>query len=49
MGGNLTWLIHNILAATPVAALMEAAFLTSSIVAYWRFCHRDRNGAFRRP
>ena len=47
MAGNLTWLIHNILAATPVAALMEAAFLTSSIVGYWRFCRIPRNTASR--
>jgi hypothetical protein len=41
MGGNLIWLIHNTLAATPVAAIMEAAFLTSSVLGYWRF-HRAR-------
>lgn len=37
MLGNSTWLLHNILAATPVAALMEASFLTSNVLGYWRF------------
>ena len=31
------WLLHNLLARTPVAALMEAMFLTSNAVGYWRF------------
>jgi hypothetical protein len=32
-----TWMIHNILAGTPVAALMEATFLASNLIGYWRF------------
>lgn len=37
LGGNSTWLTHNILAGTPVATLMEAAFLMSNIIGYRRF------------
>jgi hypothetical protein len=37
MLGNALWLVHNFLASTPVATLMEAAFLTSNLLAYWRF------------
>lgn len=36
MGGNIAWLSHNILAWTPVGIVMEIAFLTSSIVGFWR-------------
>jgi hypothetical protein len=37
MLGNASWVLHNILVGTPVAALMEAAFLTSNLVGFWRF------------
>ncbi len=37
MLGNACWLIHNLLAGTPVATVMEACFLTSNIIGYWRF------------
>jgi len=30
------WLAHNVLAGSPIAALMEAAFVTSNMVGYWR-------------
>ena len=36
MGGNSCWLTHNIFAWTPVGIIMEASFLTSSIIGYWR-------------
>ena len=36
MGGNVSWLSHNILAWTPVGIVMEIAFLTSSLVGFWR-------------
>lgn len=36
LGGNTTWLTHNLLAWTPVAALMEAAFLSSNLLGYYR-------------
>ena len=32
-----SWMIHNIFAGTPVAALMEATFLTSNLIGYRRF------------
>ncbi|MBM3262684.1 MAG: YgjV family protein [candidate division Zixibacteria bacterium] len=32
-----TWIVHNILAGSPVAVLMEATFLTSNVIGYWRF------------
>lgn len=37
MGGNVVWLSHNILAWTPVGIAMEALFLGSSLVGFWRF------------
>jgi hypothetical protein len=36
MGGNISWLSHNILAWTPVGIVMEIAFLASSTVGFWR-------------
>ncbi len=33
---TLSWGIHNALAGTPVAALMEACFLVSNFLGYWR-------------
>jgi len=37
------WVVHNALAKTPVAALMEATFLTSNLVGYWRFYLSSRS------
>jgi Bacterial inner membrane protein len=37
MTGNCCWLAHNLFAQTPVATLMEASFLTSNVIGYWRF------------
>jgi hypothetical protein len=34
------WLIHNILAETPTAVLMEALFLGSNLLGYYRFYYR---------
>ncbi|MGE4558889.1 MAG: YgjV family protein [Desulfobulbus sp.] len=31
------WLVHNILAGTPTAVLMEALFLSSNLLGYYRF------------
>jgi hypothetical protein len=39
MLGNALWLLHNLLASTPVATLMEASFLISNLLGYWRFYH----------
>ena len=39
MLSNASWMVHNILVMTPVAAVMEATFLGSNIFGYWRF-HR---------
>jgi hypothetical protein len=35
--GTSLWLIHNILAKSPTAVLMEALFITSNLVGYYRF------------
>lgn len=35
--GTSLWLIHNILAGTPMAVLMEVLFITSNLVGYYRF------------
>jgi len=37
-----SWMVHNILVRTPVAAVMEATFLTSNLLGYWRFHRRDK-------
>lgn len=43
MVGNSLWIAHNVLAATPVGALMEVAFLASNIVGYRR--HHGKRAA----
>lgn len=35
--GTSLWLIHNALAGTPMAVLMEVLFITSNLVGYYRF------------
>ncbi|MEW6754189.1 MAG: YgjV family protein [Candidatus Latescibacterota bacterium] len=45
IAGNSAWLLHNALAMTPVAALMEAFNLTSNVLAYWRFHARRRTSS----
>jgi hypothetical protein len=47
MLGNSIWLIHNIFASTPVAMVMEASFLTSNVLGYWRFYGTRRGNQFR--
>lgn len=37
IAGSSTWLIHNLLAWTPVGILMEVLFLSSNLLAYYRF------------
>ena len=49
MGGNSCWLIHNILAWTPVGIAMEAAFLTSSVIGFWRHYGSPRQQAAPDP
>jgi hypothetical protein len=36
LSGSLFWLINNILAGTPVAVAMEATFMLSTLISYWR-------------
>nr|WP_321465265.1 YgjV family protein [uncultured Desulfobulbus sp.] len=40
MGATSLWLIHNILAGTPTAVLMEALFLGSNFLGFYRFYGR---------
>lgn len=42
MVSNASWMVHNILVRTPVAAVMEATFLTSNVLGYWRFHRRNK-------
>lgn len=49
MLSNGPWMVHNILVWTPVAAVMEAAFLTSNVLGYWRFHCRGNAGPGRDP
>ncbi len=44
MGGGVAWLIHNILAWTPVGIVMEASLLASSMVGYWRHERGGQSG-----
>jgi len=43
MVGTSMWLIHNILASTPVAAMMEASFLASNVLSYRKLYHTNRD------
>ena len=36
MLSNTSWMVHNILVLTPVAAVMEGTFLMSNVLGYWR-------------
>ncbi|MDP6113361.1 MAG: YgjV family protein [Planctomycetota bacterium] len=42
MLANISWTIHNLVVWTPVAAAMEATFLVSNLLGYWRFYVRDK-------
>lgn len=35
--GSLLWIVHNILALSPMAVIMEVLFLSSNLFAYYRF------------
>jgi len=37
VAGSLCWLINNILVGSPVAVLMELAFIISTVLSYFRF------------
>ena len=37
MVGVSLWIIHNVLARTPVAVAMEISFLASNVIGYRRF------------
>jgi hypothetical protein len=43
--GTSIWLVHNILAGSPGAVLMEAIFISSNLVGYFRFYIRPKNQA----
>ncbi|NLX18433.1 MAG: YgjV family protein [Desulfobulbus sp.] len=38
--GTSLWLVHNIIARTPTAVLMEALFIGSNLLGYYRFYYR---------
>jgi len=44
MVSNVSWMVYNLLVWTPVAAAMQATFLTSNVLGYWRF-HGDTGDA----
>ncbi len=35
--GTLLWLIHNYLAGSPTAVLMELLFISSNLIGYYRY------------
>ena len=43
MLSNASWMVHDIVVGTPVAAITEATFLTSNVLGYWRFHGGGRN------
>jgi hypothetical protein len=43
--GTLLWIVHNFLAGSPGAVLMEAIFISSNIVGYFRFYIRPKRQA----
>ena len=36
--GSVFWLLHNYLAGSPAAVLMEVLFIASNLVGYYRYC-----------
>ncbi len=40
--GTILWIIHNFLAGSPGAVLMEAIFISSNLVGYFRFYIRPK-------
>lgn len=45
--GTSLWIVHNFLANSPAAVLMEAIFISSNLVGYFRFYIRPKNQALR--
>ncbi|ROS00174.1 inner membrane protein [Sinobacterium caligoides] len=45
MIGTSVWLAHNYFAGSPAAVLMETIFLSSNIIAYYRFYIREARAA----
>jgi hypothetical protein len=43
--GTSLWIVHNFLAGSPGAVLMEAIFISSNIVGYFRFYIRPKSQA----
>ena len=43
--GNIFWIVHNIIVGSPVAILIELAFLTSNLIGYWRLYGRGAPAA----
>jgi hypothetical protein len=39
--GTTCWLIHNIIAGSPTAVLLEAVFLLSNMLGYYRYYIKD--------
>ena len=37
IAGSSTWLVHNVIAWTPMGIVMEMLFLSSNIIGYYRF------------
>ena len=44
MLGILVWIVHDIVAGSPGAVVLETFFLGSNLVGYYRFYLRDRLG-----
>jgi hypothetical protein len=45
MAASGLWLLHNILAGTPVAVLTEILFLTGNLLGYYRYYLREKEKA----
>ena len=48
MVSNTFWMVHNILVMTPVGVVIEATFLGSNALGYWRFRRTAKAAAGRK-
>ena len=42
LAGTTIWIVHNYLAGSPGAVLMEALFISSNLIGYFRFYIRPK-------
>ena len=45
LAGTAVWIVHNVLAGSPGAVLLETLFICSNLVGYFRFYIKPKNQA----